>query len=318
MLLLWFIVSVMLSDVENSQLVSSNVNNCHNGLYRKIVITNSVAGSSTDIQQTKLTFHFGTTHLFYCFHKNCNVSVDSKINWVIPNKVPLVTNGDTKFGAHLSRNLTVLTLKYIQESYRGTYRCFMSSNGEICHAINFLVVVSDQRRLSIKQRLLIGLISCVFTVLLLFLGRKVYFVYYSKQKPFIMPTENTEVQRYWKSSLQKWNVFIIKCKVKIIGGFLAVRLLRQFNWNKQSDLHVTSVQWNTLYVNHDLLSQRVCRFSRKTLGSNWTRLWHHRMRHNAVFVTWLNTTGATYAYPSGVSDLRLLVGFVVLKLSFLM
>lgn len=187
----------MLSDAENSQLVSSSVNNCHNGLYRKILITN-VADSSTDIQQTKLTFDFGTTRLFYCFHKNCNVSADSKINWVIPNKVPVVTNGNTNFGAHLSSNLTVLTLKYIQASYSGTYGCFISSNGEICHAINFLVVVSDHRKLSIKQRLLIALISCVFTVLLLFLGRKVYFVFFSKQKPFVMPTENTEVQRYWE------------------------------------------------------------------------------------------------------------------------
>lgn len=146
--------------------------------------------------QILMTLDLATTFVLYCSYQKCNTTVDSTINWIIPDQVPYVTNDMTKFGAHLSSNMSFLTLKSIQQSFKGVYQCFAETPSGICHVINFLVDVSDGSRLSIKHRLLIGLISCVFTVLLLFLSRKIYILYYSKEnRVIISPKEELIASR---------------------------------------------------------------------------------------------------------------------------
>ena len=196
-----FTMQMALLNSDASQLISSRIGNCECETKRRIVITNT--DSTTDDIHTKITLNFGSTRIFYCPFRNCNNSNRSKINWIIPDKVPLVTNGETNFGAHFSGNLSVLTLKSIQKSYSGTYTCFVTSVGGICHVINFLVDVSEGTRLSMKHRLLIGFISFLFTVLLLFLGRKIHLVFCSRRyKAHVMPVEtetetsNTELEKF--------------------------------------------------------------------------------------------------------------------------
>lgn len=187
------VLMLISSTVDSSQVISSKFEFCKSRLVYNVMITQGNSPISNS-DQAQVTLDLATTHVLYCLYQKCNTTEGSTVKWVIPDQVPYVSNDHTKFGAFLSSNMSYLTLKSIQVSFKGVYQCFVETPSGICHVINFLVDVTDGSRLGIKHRLLIGLISCVFTVLLLFLGRKIYILYYSKETRFLVSPKESLIE----------------------------------------------------------------------------------------------------------------------------
>lgn len=182
----FFFLASTTAITEASQKISAKFDKCQKRLGKDVTITQGNSPKNAlYVSKTLRTLGVGGSQSLYCNHGLCNPTINSTIHWIIPDSVPYVTNDHANFGAHLSSNMSYLTLKSIDVHFKGLYQCYVETSTEICQVINVTVDIDSEFFSNAEHRVILFVTLAGFAVLLVYLVNKIYVLNYLRERVYI-------------------------------------------------------------------------------------------------------------------------------------